>query len=47
MEREHASSSNIRSIGYEPVNQTLEVEFVNGGVYQYFGGDQPHLSGPI
>ena len=31
------SSSNLRSIGYEPETATLEVEFNNGSVYQYHG----------
>jgi hypothetical protein len=30
------SSSNIASIGYDVDSQTLEIEFLNGGVYQYF-----------
>ncbi len=34
MQRESVDSSNIRAIGYE--SQTLEVEFLNGSVYQYF-----------
>ena len=40
MERTRVSSSNIRSIGYDPEDETLEVEFVNGGIYQYFGVPQ-------
>ena len=36
MEKQHVSSSNIRSIGYDTVTDTLEVEFNSGGVYQYF-----------
>lgn len=36
MERQAVSSSNIASIGYDVNSQTLEVEFLNGGVYQYF-----------
>ncbi|MGH8728635.1 MAG: KTSC domain-containing protein [Burkholderiales bacterium] len=35
MERKRVSSSNIRSIGYDEKTRTLEVEFNNGGVYQY------------
>lgn len=35
MERKSVDSSNIDSIGYDPVNMTLEVEFVTGSVYQY------------
>ncbi len=40
MERTRVSSSNIRSIGYDVQDETLEVEFVNGGIYQYFGVPQ-------
>ncbi|WP_061223377.1 KTSC domain-containing protein [Leptospira weilii] len=36
MKRDSVSSSNIRSIGYDAGSQTLEVEFLNGGIYQYF-----------
>lgn len=35
MERKKVSASNIRSVGYDPSTQTLEVEFVNGSVMQY------------
>lgn len=37
MERIPVSSSNIASIGYDTETQTLEVEFLNGRIYQYFG----------
>ena len=40
MERTRVSSSNIRSIGYDVQDETLEVEFGNGGIYQYFGVSQ-------
>ena len=36
MNRQPVTSSNIASIGYDANSQTLEVEFLNGGVYQYF-----------
>lgn len=36
MNRQPVTSSNIASIGYDADSQTLEVEFLNGGVYQYF-----------
>ncbi|MES9898547.1 MAG: KTSC domain-containing protein [Sedimenticola sp.] len=36
MERQSVSSSNIASIGYDEGSETLEVEFLNGGLYQYF-----------
>lgn len=34
MGRKRVSSSNIHSIGYQ--NTTLEVEFNNGRIYQYY-----------
>ena len=37
MERQPVSSSNLASVGYEEASATLEVEFVDGGIYQYFG----------
>lgn len=36
MDRISVSSSNIDSIGYDEIEMVLEVEFLNGGVYQYF-----------
>ena len=36
MRRIPVSSSNLASVGYELEQQTLEVEFVGGSVYQYF-----------
>lgn len=36
MERIPVDSSNIASIGYDEDTNTLEIEFHNGGVYQYF-----------
>lgn len=37
MERIAVNSSNIASVGYDPNSQTLEIEFINGGTYQYSG----------
>lgn len=37
MNRNQVASSNVRSIGYDITSQTLEVEFHNGWVYQYYG----------
>ncbi len=37
MNRTPVSSSNLRSIGYSSETQTLEVEFLNGGLYSYSG----------
>lgn len=40
MEREYVQSSNLASVGYDSGSQTLEVEFNNGGIYQYAGVPQ-------
>jgi hypothetical protein len=37
MERAPVSSSNLVSVGYDEVSQTLEVEFMRGTIYRYFG----------
>jgi hypothetical protein len=37
MPRQPVRSSNIASIGYDASTATLEVEFVTGAVYQYYG----------
>jgi hypothetical protein len=36
MLRDPVASSNISSIGYDEGSQTLEVEFMNGSIYQYY-----------
>jgi hypothetical protein len=36
MDREATASSTIGSIGYDQQSETLEVEFLNGSVYQYY-----------
>ena len=36
MERKRVSSSNLSSVGYDDTNEILEIEFNNGGIYQYF-----------
>lgn len=41
MNRQPVASSNIASIGYDEPSQTLEVEFTNGTVYQYYNVPQP------
>jgi len=35
MKRNPVNSTNINSIGYDSVNQILEIEFQSGGIYQY------------
>lgn len=35
--RENVASSNLASVGYDEDSETLEIEFVNGSVYQYYG----------
>ena len=36
MHRDAVSSSNLRSVGYDPTEETLEIEFHSGGIYQYY-----------
>ena len=36
MTRDLVSSSNIATVGYDPASETLEVEFTNGSIYQYY-----------
>ena len=35
MQRVPVQSSNLASVGYDAVSQVLEVQFRDGGVYQY------------
>jgi hypothetical protein len=37
VQRTAVSSSNLASVGYDAASQTLEVAFLGGGIYQYFG----------
>lgn len=36
MDHQPVRSSNLRSVGYDPDSQTLEIAFRKGGVYEYF-----------
>lgn len=40
MQRYSVVSSNITSIGYDEPTQTLEVEFQDGAIYQYYNVPQ-------
>jgi len=35
MERTPVQSSNLATIGYDSATETLEVEFLNGSIYEY------------
>ena len=37
MDRKRINASNLRSVGYDPAQQLLEIEFSSGSVYQYSG----------
>ena len=37
MNRKRVNSSKLRSVGYDEVSRTLEVEMSNGQVFQYTG----------
>lgn len=45
MNRMPVSSSNLASVGYDPNAQTLEVEFLHDGIYQYSGVPSSVYSG--
>lgn len=36
MERTSVSSSNVASVGHDESSRTLEVEFLNGAIYEYY-----------
>jgi KTSC domain len=36
MDRDYVVSTNVRSIGYDAASATLEVEFQNSFIYQYY-----------
>jgi hypothetical protein len=36
MERQPVRSSSLKAVGYDPAARTLEIEFHDGDVYQYF-----------
>ena len=35
--RRRVASTNLHSVGYDERRETLEVQFLNGRVYQYYG----------
>jgi KTSC domain-containing protein len=37
MERLAVQSSSLAAVGYDDESSTLEIEFLNGATYQYFG----------
>lgn len=36
MQRTNVESSNLKSVGYDEKNSILEIEFLHGGLYQYY-----------
>ncbi len=45
MERTPVVSSNVASVGYDAPSQTLEIEFNDGAIYQYFDVPQAIYDG--
>jgi hypothetical protein len=45
VDRQPVQSSNLAAAGYDPESRTLEIEFVDGGVYQYFDVPQSVYEG--
>lgn len=47
MTRTPVLSSVLRSVGYDEDSRTLEVEFLHGGIYEYFGVPESRYSGLV
>ena len=45
MTRQAVSSSNLKAVGYDAALQILEIEFLDGSVYQYKGVPQDLYNG--
>lgn len=45
MERTPVQSSSVSSVGYDRDSSTLEIEFLNGSVYQYFSVPESIFNG--
>ena len=45
MERTPVQSRSVSSVGYDRDSSTLEIEFLNGSVYQYFGVPESIFNG--
>jgi hypothetical protein len=45
MRRRAVNSSSVQSVGYDLATGTLELEYVNGSVYQYYEVPQPTYAG--
>jgi hypothetical protein len=45
MRRRFVESMSVRSVGYSMSGRILEIEYVNGNVYQYFDVPQPTYAG--
>ena len=43
MNRTPVNSSNLSSVGYDPMSQTLEFAFNSGGIYQYYNVPQNEI----
>lgn len=45
MRRRVVTSASVKSVGYDMVSGTLELEYVNGNVYRYYEVPQPTYAG--
>jgi hypothetical protein len=45
MERTRVSSSNLASVGFDPDSSTLQIEFKDGGIYNYLSVPAQHFDG--
>jgi hypothetical protein len=45
MRRRVVTSASVKSVGYDMSSGTLELEYVNGSIYQYYEVSQPTYAG--
>ncbi|MBK8945396.1 MAG: KTSC domain-containing protein [Ignavibacteriae bacterium] len=45
MERKHVNSSNLKSVGYDNSSNILQIEFLNGGLYEYYNVPESKYNG--
>jgi hypothetical protein len=45
MRRRVVTSASVKSVGYDMSSGTLELEYVNGSIYQYYEVPQPTYAG--
>jgi hypothetical protein len=47
MERTRVNSSSLASVGFDADSSTLQIEFKDGGIYDYFSVPPQHFAGVL